>query len=116
MSNKEVLKNILFQLDRAEYAYELYQNNQVYLHASNIYKANSVIIEIINSHGGSFSGIIRTELLHLLVHLDVWMEQFHHLESKLNPGLETKFIFERLKDTMPFPKSVRNLILNELTQ
>lgn len=116
MSNKEVLNNILFQLDRAQSAYQLYRESPVYLHACNIYKGNSAVVDLLVTYGGSFGGDLREAFLQLIAHLDVWMEQFHHLEAALEPKAETEFIFERFTGTEPFPHGVRQLILNEIKE
>ncbi len=110
MTNSEVLNNILFQLDRAQNAYQLYRENPVYLHACNIYKGNAAVVDLLGIYGGTFLGDLREAFLQLIAHLDVWMEQFHHLEAALEPKAETEFIFERFAGTEPFPAGVRQLI------
>lgn len=114
MNKQEVLRAITFQLDRAQRAYQLYRERPVYLHACNIYKGNAEVVNLLLAHGGSFDGALREGLLDLLEHLDVWTEQFHHLEDELNPGAETEFVFERFPGTKPFPQNIRDLIDKEL--
>jgi len=114
MTKEQVLKSLLFQIERAQGAYSLYKAEPVYLHASNIRKANAAQIKLLSEYGGLFEGDLRRAFLELLGHLDVWMEQFHHLRDKLHPGAKTEFIFERFPGTQPFPHQVKTLIEKEL--
>lgn len=114
MKDREVLKAILFQLDRAQIAYQAYKKNSIYLYAKSIQIANMQIIEIINSNAGLFSGRLREVLLHLVSHLDIWFAQFQNLEMSLSPDLTTKFVFDRFEGSLPFPSEIRGLIESEL--
>lgn len=116
MTKNQFLKSFLFELDRAERAYNLYKNDSVYLHAKNIHKANASIINLISDNSFFLDGDIRSKSLDLLEHLDVWMEQFEHLEKNLHPEIKSEFIFERFKDTKPFPNDIRKLLRKEIQE
>tara|TARA_R110002050_G_scaffold13971_2_gene44467 strand:+ start:12198 stop:12557 length:360 start_codon:yes stop_codon:yes gene_type:complete len=114
MSKYELLYAIVFQMERAQRAYQYYRNEQVYLHACNIYKGNNEMASLLTRYGWKLDNEIYEGSLDLLEHLDVWLEQFYHLKSELNPSPQTKFIFERFKGTRPFPQGFRQQIEKEL--
>lgn len=110
MNNFQLVRAILFQMERSQRAYDQYRKNRVYLHACNIYKGNCKVVELINAACGSLEEPLRGHLLDLLEHLDVWMEQFRHLEKDLHPGADTEFIFSRIPNTPPFPVKTQEFL------
>lgn len=114
MTKREFLKAVLFHLKRAQGAYKLYGVDSVYLLARNIYKANTSILNLVNTYPYLIPEDLESEFLNLTEHLDVWVEQFNHLEHQTNPDPETDFIFERFRNTKPFPVNISKLIEQEI--
>jgi len=114
MTNREFLKAVLFHLKRAHKAYKLYREDPVYLLARNIYKANIAISDLVNTYPYLIPEGLESEFLNLTEHMDVWIEQFIHLERQKILEPEAEFIFQRFRNTKPFPVTIGKLIEEEV--
>jgi hypothetical protein len=114
MTKTDVLKNLEFNLKRSQIAYNSYLEKYDYLHAKRIYSSNKQIAKLIAGHGGRFHKNFQITLLNTLEHIEVWTQQFLALEKKLEPGLETKFVFPRYEGAKEFPKNLVTIVGKEI--
>ena len=110
MEPTEIGRQLVFNLKRAESVYKNYlAEDQKFLHAKNLKKANDKIIEILTNYNQNLPKALENDMLLLLEHLEIWSERWVELQQKLNPSLDDVFIFQ---NTHQFPKSAAQKIIN----
>lgn len=107
----ELRHKIIRAVYRSQLAYGFYCENKLYHNALKIYKANQIVYDLLNEYIYRCDDEILDLVTMYIFHLEDWFEQFNDLELNL-PKLEASFIFERLKDSPPFPKNFLKLINN----
>jgi len=104
-------KNILIGIERSEYAYSIYLKNKLYHQALRVYKANKVIYELLIEYLYESKTDKRELVLEYIFHLEDWFEQFIEHKNQLNPKLEDEFVFQKLKNSINYPKNFIELII-----
>ncbi len=100
-------EKIIRSIGRSTKAYDLYKNDKMYYQALRIFKANTKVYELLVQFSYSCDEAIVQEVYHFIFHLEDWFEQFNKFAS--NPTqLEDVFVFERLKNSIPFPSDFIN--------
>lgn len=98
---------ILRAVERSTAAYNLYKDDKMYYQALRIYKANTKVYELLVQFSSSCDEVIVQEVYHFIFHLEDWFEQFNKFANK-TVELEDVFVFERLKNSIPFPSDFIN--------
>jgi hypothetical protein len=93
---------ILRAVERSTEAYNLYKEHKMYYQALRIYKANTRVYELLVQFSSSCDEAIVQDVNHFIFHLEDWFEQFNKF-AKQTVQLEDVFVFERLKNSIPFP-------------
>ena len=110
MKPTEVGRHLLFNLKRAERAYQVYlDNGQQFIYAKNLKKANDTIINLLTNHNHSLPKTLENDAILLLEHLEIWSEHWMDLAQKQNPELNDEFIFQNKHQ---FPKGEAQNIIN----
>jgi hypothetical protein len=112
LQNKDALRKICFQLDRADHAYQNYKKFPLYVHALSLKKANKKIIKLLNRHNHVLDPETSNVCLELLVHLDLWYTQFKYEERLQSPRIDAEFRFPPLPGNVFFPSEKIKLLYN----
>jgi len=105
--NKE--KEIYSAILRSEMAFNLYSQNKYYHQALRIFKANTIVYQMLEAYSLTCDKNILMDVFEYLFHLEDWFLQFSILEKK-NPKPEDEFVFGKLKNTIPYPVSFKNYL------
>lgn len=100
------ITHLTFHLERSQKAYELYREKKYFYQALRIYKANQEIYWMLMNSADLWNDAIKDIIIEYIFHLEDWFEQFERLRDKNEPALIDVFVFNRLEDSMPFPKEV----------
>lgn len=85
-------------------AYAKYLRNKIYLYALTIRMSNKKIYDFIIEHLSEIPESLQDDVLELLNHYDIWMEQFREFEANQRPSVADLFIFHHIDSQSAFPK------------
>jgi hypothetical protein len=100
-------EKIIRSIGRSTTAYNLYKNDKMYYQALRIFKANKKIYKLLVQYSYSCDESIVENIYHYIFHLEDWFEQFNKFAAD-TIQLEDVFVFERLKNSIPFPSDFIN--------
>ncbi len=100
-------KKIVRSIHRSSTAFELYKEDKMYYQALRIFKANKKIYKLLIEYSYSCEETSLKEVHHYIFHLEDWFEQFNKFATE-TIQLEDVFVFERLKNSIPFPSDFIN--------
>ncbi len=109
---EEKINAIIFHIERAQEAYQLYLQGRKYYQALRIYKANQNIYFLINENAHFWIHADKSAIINFLFHLEDWFEQFNLLVTLKSPELKDEFIFDRFENSPAFPKNIIDIIRN----
>ena len=95
-------QKIIRSIGRSTSAYALYKDDKMYYQALRIFNANKKTYKLLIEYSYSCNESILKEVYNYIFHLEDWFEQFHKFASQVEE-LESVFVFERLKNSIPFP-------------
>ena len=102
---KKIIRSIL----RSTSAYNLYREDKMYYQALRIFSANKKTYKLLVQYSYDCDEAILKEVYNYIFHLEDWFNQFHkHTDKPIE--LEVEFVFERLKNSIPFPSDFINKI------
>ncbi|NBC57066.1 MAG: hypothetical protein GVY05_02110 [Bacteroidetes bacterium] len=105
--------NKKLQLERAilrsEAAYALYISQKKYHQALHIYKANLRVYELLLEYAEFCSSSNLNLVFEYIFHLEDWFVQFKNQEKEVT-SLEDLFVFSRLLNGIPYPKTFKQLL------
>jgi hypothetical protein len=102
-------KKIIRSIHRSTSAYNLYKEDKMYYQAQRIFSANKKIYKLLVQYSYDCDEAILKEVYNYIFHLDDWFNQFHkHTDKPIE--LEAEFVFDRLKNSIPFPSDFINKI------
>lgn len=101
---------LLMQLSRKAYA--KYMLNKIYLHALVIRSSNKKIYDHLLTHLSLIPESLQDDVLELLNHYDIWMEQFREFETLKQPAVADPFIFYHIDEHGSFPKNAEEKIFD----
>jgi len=102
-------KKIIREIQRSTNAYELYKEDKMYYQALRIFSANKKIYKLLVQYSYDCEEAILKDVYNYIFHLEDWFNQFHKYADK-PIELEAEFVFERLKNSIPFPSDFINKI------
>lgn len=100
-------KKLIRALQRSSNAYELYKEDKMYFQALRIFKANKKMYDLLIEYSFLCEESILKEVYNYIFHLEDWFEQFEQFATE-TVQLEDVFVFERLKNSIPFPSDFTN--------
>lgn len=109
---KDIIKKIIFHIERSQLAYDLYKKEKKYYQALRIYKANKAVYSLLIENGHFWKDVPANSIMEYIFHLEDWFEQFDHLTSSSVLGLEDKFVFNRFEHSPPFSNKIIDFINN----
>ena len=92
---------------RSTSAYNLYREDKMYYQALRIFSANKKTYKLLVRYSYSCDEMILKEVCNYIFHLEDWFNQFNKNADK-PIELEAEFVFERLKNSIPFPSDFIN--------
>jgi hypothetical protein len=105
------LGELFLHLKKAEFAYKLYlANNNQFLFAKILKGSNDSILNLLTNHAYCLTPALIDESLKLIMHLSIWREKWEELEKKLQPDLETEFVFQ---NNFTFPREAAQKLESE---
>ena len=113
---KEVIRPLYLLMKLSVKAYEKYLQNKIYLHALVIRSSNKKIYNHILSNLSRIPESLHEDILQLLNHYDIWMEQFREVEDLKKPSLSDNFIFYHIDQFSSFPRKSEENIFNYYKQ
>jgi hypothetical protein len=93
---------ILRSIERTTRAYNLYKEDRMFYQALRIHKANKQVYELLVQFSHTCEESILKDVHNYIFHLEDWFEQFDKFVTE-TIQLEDVFVFERLKNSIPFP-------------
>ena len=102
-------KKIIRSMQRSTSAYNLYKEDKMYYQALRIFSANKKTYKLLVQYSYSCDEMILKEVCNYIFHLEDWFNQFNKNADK-PIELEAEFVFERLKNSIPFPSDFINKI------
>jgi len=106
-----ILKNkLLIAMDRSQMAYELYGRNKMYYQAQRIYKANIEVYNLLQEFLYIAEPKDSKAIINYIFHIEDWVEQFNSSVHILEPRPEDLFVFERLLNSIEYPKDIYKII------
>lgn len=100
-------KKIIRAIQRSTNAYELYKKDKMYYQALRILSANKKIYKLLIKYSYNCDDSVVNDVYHYIFHLEDWFQQFNKYANNSIP-LEAIFVFERLKNSIPFPSDFIN--------
>ena len=94
---------------RSTSAYNLYREDRMYYQALRIFSANKKTYKLLVQYSYDCDEAILKEVHNYIFHLEDWFNQFNKYANN-TIELETEFVFERLKNSIPFPSDFINKI------
>ena len=102
-------KKIIRSIHRSTSAYNLYKEDKMYYQALRIFSANKKTYKLLVQYSYDCDEAILKEVYNYIFHLEDWFNQFTiHADKEME--LETEFVFDRLKNSIPFPSDFINKI------
>ncbi|MFM9825244.1 hypothetical protein [Flavobacterium sp.] len=102
-------KKIIREIQRSTNAYELYKEDKMYYQALRIFSANKKIYKLLVQYSYDCEEGILKDVYNYIFHLEDWFNQFNKYADN-TIELEAEFVFERLKNSIPFPSDFINKI------
>lgn len=97
-------------INRSQKAYSLYLEEKLYFQALRIYKSNLIVYDLLEEYILECEEAYLDEVINFIFHLEDWFESFHLAQTNM-PALDDSFVFERLRNSPPFPSNfVKNII------
>lgn len=109
---KEVILPLYLLLQLSRKAYTKYLLNKIYLHALVIRSSNKKIYDHLLTHLSQIAEPLQDDILELLNHYDIWMEQFREFETLKNPAVADPFIFYHIDEHSSFPQHAEQNIFD----
>lgn len=100
-------EKIIRSIGRSTIAYDLYKKDKMYYQALRIFKANKKIYKLLVQYSYCCDESTVEEVYRFIFHLEDWFEQFNKFTTN-SIQLEDVFVFERLKNSIPFPSDFIN--------
>ena len=113
---REVIRPLFLLMKLSGLAYENYLKSKIYLHARVIRSSNKKIYNHILANLSRIPEALQDDILQLLNHYDIWMEQFGEFEGSVKPTLSDPFIFYHIDQFSAFPKKAEQNIFNYYQQ
>lgn len=105
------LGELYLHMKKAELAYKLYlAHNKQFLFAKILKTSNDSILNLLTNHAFFLTPALIEESLELMMHLSIWREKWEELEKKLQPDLETEFVFQ---NNFTFPREAAQKLEKE---
>lgn len=102
-------KKIIRSMLRSTSAYNLYREDKMYYQALRIFSANKKTYKLLVQYSYDCDEAKLKEVHNYIFHLEDWFNQFNkHANNSIE--LEAEFVFERLKNSIPFPSDFINKI------
>lgn len=98
-------------IERSELAYFYYLEDKKYFQAIRIYKANTVVYELLEEYLNFCEAQNVKIVCQYLFHLEDWFNQFEMEIKDKNMQLSQEFIFQRLEKSIAYPKEFINTLL-----
>lgn len=102
-------KKIIRSIHRSTSAYNLYKEDKMYYQALRIFSANKKTYKLLIQYSYLCDETILEDVYNYIFHLEDWFQQFNKY-AKNDIGLEEVFVFDRLKNSIPFPSYFINKI------
>lgn len=102
-------KKISRSIHRSTSAYNLYKEDKMYYQALRIFSANKKIYKLLIQYSYRCDETVLVDVYNYIFHLEDWFQQFNKY-AKSNIELEQVFVFDRLKNSIPFPSDFINKI------
>jgi hypothetical protein len=113
---KEVIRPLYLLMKLSVKAYEKFMQNKIYLHALVVLSSNKKTYNHILANLAGIPESLQDDILQLLNHYDIWMEQFKEFEDLKKPSLSDSFIFYHIDQFSSFPKNSEQNIFNYYQQ
>ena len=110
--SKEIMRTLYLLMQLSVKAYKKYMQNKIYLHALVLRSSNKKIYDYLLTHLLWIPESLEDDVLQLLNHYDIWMEQFREFEAIHKPILSDSFIFYHLDEQSAFPKEAERRVYN----
>lgn len=98
-------------IKRSQKAYELYLDDRLYYQALRIFRSNINVYNLLEEFLYECDEEHLDDVNAFIFHLDDWFNSFEVAQA-LNPGLEERFVFERLPNSPAFPSNFIDKVLN----
>lgn len=82
----------------------------MYYQALRIYKANEEVYRLLKEFMYESDIKYEKELINYMFHIEDWSEQFNNTVIKQKPEHEDIFVFERLLNSIEYPKGICEII------
>jgi hypothetical protein len=105
IDEQQLLRAVL----RTESAYEYYIKHKRYHQAIRIYQANRTLYDFLCMYSLDCNEEILDLVFDYIFHLEDWFAQFKRLK-KTNPRLEDSFEFEKLENSISYPKDFKHFL------
>ncbi len=89
----ELFGPLLMQLDRTKAAFDRWNGKNLYLEAQIVRKGNEAIRDTLLSKGHLIPSHLISHATKLVVHYDVWMEEFDRVRNSTSPESDDAFVF-----------------------
>ena len=82
----------------------------MYYQALRIYKANEEVYRLLQEYLYESDMKDSKALISFIFHIEDWVEQFNNTVKKLKPQPEDVFVFDRLLNSIEYPKDIYKII------
>jgi hypothetical protein len=114
MTTKKFYYSLLLHTDLSNKAFSSYLDKKLYLHALCIRKNNKAIYKLLLKNCHKFSAEVHPQVVTLLNHYDIWLQQFSDFKKTKSFTLDEPFVFYHLDKQSAYPKEALPVILEYL--